>query len=117
MAQSGAARLGKPPRVTDTRGHILPAAAGVFARKGFDGASMEEIAAAVGSSKAAIYHYFDGKWTIYNAIIIEPLEAVVAALVEAIGEEPTAEGKIAAYFDTHIRFQQRWLDAITVLVQ
>lgn len=117
MARTGVARLGRPPRISDTRSHILKVAAGVFARNGFEAASMEEIAAAVGSSKAAIYHYFDSKRTIYDAIIVETMEEIADVLVQAIGAATSPEDKIAAYFDAHIRYQLRNLDAVSTIVQ
>jgi AcrR family transcriptional regulator len=41
--------------------HILDAALNVFAVKGFDDASMREIAAAVGLTTGAIYHHYKNK--------------------------------------------------------
>ncbi|MEM0948018.1 MAG: TetR/AcrR family transcriptional regulator [Pseudomonadota bacterium] len=45
----------------EKRAQILRTAAYVFAREGFDRASMNQIAAACGISKANIYHYYAGK--------------------------------------------------------
>jgi AcrR family transcriptional regulator len=92
-------------------------AAEIFARKGYEASSMDEIALAVGSSKAAIYHYFDSKLAIYDAIIIETLEGVVQMLLEAVGSAPTSEAKIVAYFQTHLRFQQRNLSETTIIIE
>jgi AcrR family transcriptional regulator len=46
---------------TDARAALLGAAAEVFARRGFRGASVEEIAERAGYSKGAVYWHFDSK--------------------------------------------------------
>jgi len=46
-----------------TPDRLLAAARGVFARSGFHGASVEEIASEAGFSTGALYSNFDGKRT------------------------------------------------------
>ena len=58
------------------RGQILKSAAAVFAREGFDRASMNQVSAACKISKAALYHYFPSK----NAILFAILERHLKAL-------------------------------------
>ena len=48
---------------------ILLAAEGVFARAGFSGATMAEIAAAAGLPKANLHYYFRTKATLYRAVL------------------------------------------------
>lgn len=43
----------------------------LFSKKGYDGVSMREIAAAVGIKGASIYNHFSGKEEIFNAIFDE----------------------------------------------
>ena len=57
------------------RERILEEAAKLFAHSGYDGSSVADLAAALGVSKAAIYHYFTTKQDIYDAIILAVLEA------------------------------------------
>jgi len=40
---------------------LIAAASRLFNRRGIDGASLEEIGAAVGATRGAVYHYFDDK--------------------------------------------------------
>ncbi len=47
---------------------FLDGARRVFFDKGFDGASMDEIARAGGVSKATIYVYFDSKEDLFEAL-------------------------------------------------
>ena len=44
-----------------TRDLLLDAAEEVFAKKGFEGASLEEIADTAGYTRGAIYKHFGGK--------------------------------------------------------
>jgi AcrR family transcriptional regulator len=52
-----------------TRDDILDAAAQVFRQKGFNGASMQDIAAAVNLQKASLYHHVTSKQEILLALL------------------------------------------------
>lgn len=64
----------------EKRGQILATAARVFAREGFDRASMSQLAAACGISKANIYHYYDSK----DALLFDILDTHLSALRDRI---------------------------------
>jgi AcrR family transcriptional regulator len=53
------------------RRQILDGATAVFLEKGFDAASMGEIARASGVSKGTLYVYFDDKQALFDAIVQE----------------------------------------------
>jgi AcrR family transcriptional regulator len=53
----------------DRRQEILDAALNAFAERGFQGASVREIARAVGVNEATLYHYFPSKKSILDALI------------------------------------------------
>ena len=55
----------------ETREAVLDAALDVFAEKGFHGASLKDIAAIVGVRDSAIYHYFESKEALVDAILAE----------------------------------------------
>lgn len=55
------ARAGRTPKGEATRQRALDAALAVFRRKGFDGATMRDIAKEAGLSLGAAYHYFPSK--------------------------------------------------------
>jgi AcrR family transcriptional regulator len=56
----------------DTRARILDAARALFAERGYAGASMRDLAEALGMTKAAVYYHFPGKADILLALV-EPL--------------------------------------------
>ncbi|HWB65516.1 MAG TPA: TetR/AcrR family transcriptional regulator [Mycobacteriales bacterium] len=52
-----------------TRDQVLRAAAKVFARRGYDGATIAEIAATAKVSSGAIYAHYDGKAELFLAVL------------------------------------------------
>lgn len=66
----------------DQRELILAQAAALFARQGYAGTSMNEVAAACGLSKASLYHYFRDKY----ALLLEIADGHVSHLDRSIAE-------------------------------
>ena len=67
------------PDYDKRREAIVEAAASLYARRGFQGASVADLAKACGTSKALIYHYFPSK----DDILCEVMAAHLDALVDA----------------------------------
>jgi AcrR family transcriptional regulator len=61
---------------------ILDRAAELFARKGFNGASISELAKACDTSKSLIYHYYPSKEDILYGVMASHVEALVEAIKE-----------------------------------
>ncbi|AGA31216.1 TetR/AcrR family transcriptional regulator [Singulisphaera acidiphila] len=67
------------PRIRDpeaSRSAILDAATRVFARRGFAGATIQEISDEAGVKKPLIYHHFGSKGSLYAAVKQTLLEAL-----------------------------------------
>ena len=73
-----------------TRTHLLDAAAQVFARQGFHGASIDAIAAAAGFTKGAVYSNFKNKEDLFVALLEERVERQVEQVREAMARATTA---------------------------
>ena len=70
------------PIEIETRERILDAALGLFRRKGFEGATMRDIARAAGMSLGAAYYYFETKEALvlaYYQRVQDQHERLVAA--------------------------------------
>jgi AcrR family transcriptional regulator len=67
-----------------TRDTLIAAAATVFARRGFEGASLEEIADAAGFTRGAIYKNFDGKEDLLFAVADRDFADRLQALSERL---------------------------------
>lgn len=83
--QKGPARRRAKPdaeeRIRDrNRALIRRAATGIFARKGFDGTRMAEIAEEAGLPKANVYYYFATKDDLYRAVLRQVLDGWTDAL-------------------------------------
>jgi AcrR family transcriptional regulator len=98
-----AVRFGRPPkeRAGEVEERILDAARKVFLERGFEGASIEEIAAAARSGKPTIYARFAGKDALFTAVVMQS----VAANVE----------RLKAYTPTGATIEQR-LESVAVTV-
>ncbi len=64
-----AERWTKQRRLEHTRNVLLDAAEEVFARKGFDGAALEDIAEVGGYTRGAIYSHFGSKAELFLAVV------------------------------------------------
>lgn len=67
-----------------TRQELVAAAARVFARKGFAGASLEEIAEAAGYSTGAVYYNFAGKEELFLELIRSGWSRQIERRTEAV---------------------------------
>ena len=71
------------PDYDKRRAAILAAAARLYAKRGFAGASVADLAQSCRTSKSLIYHYFPSKDDILYAAMAAHLDALVAAAEEA----------------------------------
>jgi AcrR family transcriptional regulator len=70
-----------------TREAILDEAEARFAERGFDGTSMRDVASAVGlRNQASLYHYFQNKQAMYEAVLGRGVDTVLRAVTAAEGE-------------------------------
>ena len=87
---------------------ILQTAARHFSKKGFEGASLEEIASEVGVTKPAIYYHFKDKADLYEAVLLFRLENLYAGIQVAVKKADGAEAKLRAYIESFGAFLQEY---------
>lgn len=90
------------PRATDyedKRGSILSEAAKLFAASGYDRTSMNEIAQALGVSKALFYHYYPSKDALLYAIVRDHLVHLVETAEAADDSAHPPETRLASVID------------------
>ena len=89
----------------EKRDAILHRAAVVFARDGYDRASMARLAAECGVSKALLYHYHASKEALLFDILLNHLTALVKAVEEAddasLPPEARLEGLVLALLEAY----------------
>ncbi len=84
----------KPAHQTVQREDILKAAAHVFEQRGYQGATMAEIAQQVGLTAGSLYHHFSGgKQDLLVAVLNEGLDSVLQK-VDAIMQQPLSPAEM-----------------------
>src|SRR5262252_1023728 len=73
---------------------ILARAAALFARGGYPGTSMNQVAEACGLSKATLYHYFRDKYALLVSIAEGHVTRLQGIVDDAMAEEATAAGQM-----------------------
>jgi len=71
-------RLNRQERKSQTRERLIDAAAAVFAQRGFETATLDEVAAAAGYTKGAVYSNFASKTELFIALIERRIEVQTA---------------------------------------
>ncbi len=81
---SSPARIGRPPGADrdKTKAALLEAALQAFGERGFDGASIREVAAAAGVGHNLVRHYFGSKEDLWRAAVGYGLEPAAARIAE-----------------------------------
>lgn len=74
-------------RREETYQQILEAAYQVFARRGYEAATVDEIAAECGISKGALYHHFPSKEELFATLIRTRFELLAFTAISAWPEE------------------------------
>jgi TetR/AcrR family transcriptional regulator len=98
------------PQASSSRDKILDVAEALFARRGFAGVGLREVAASVGLGKSSLFHHFRSKAELYLAVLrrvferideraapsftatgthSERLARAIDGLIDALAEHPT----------------------------
>jgi AcrR family transcriptional regulator len=100
--KSVAERWTRQRRLQHTRDVLLDAAGEVFAKRGFGGAALEDIAEAAGYTRGAIYSHFGTKEELFLAVIERHLLRFLNGFEDIIGAfESLADLDVA-------QFAERW---------
>lgn len=92
MAGTGTgARMTREQSRANTRERLLGAARTVFARSGFHGASVEEIASEAGFSTGALYSNFEGKEDLFLVLMEREIDEHAQEIAAAVGRGSVSE--------------------------
>ncbi|AGL18835.1 TetR family transcriptional regulator [Actinoplanes sp. N902-109] len=95
-------------RAPSTRDEILRVAAEQFSHSGYKGTSLQEIAAAVGCSKATLLYHFAGKDSMLHALIA-PAAHALAELVtrlDTLDDTAVQPAAIDGFVDLVLRYRR-----------
>ncbi|WP_189209973.1 MULTISPECIES: TetR/AcrR family transcriptional regulator [Actinokineospora] len=71
----------------ERREQLLDVARALFAEKGFEAASVEEIAHRANVSKPVVYEHFGGKEGIYAVVVDREMQSLLAGMTRALSED------------------------------
>lgn len=77
-----------------TKKFIFKSASKTFSEKGYDGATMDDIAAAAGVSKGTLYYHFKSKQDIFEYIVTEGMKFIKEELVTAVNRDEQSLDKL-----------------------
>ena len=111
------------PTREQTRARVLQAASEVFAKQGYDRASLDDVAAAAGLTKGAVYSSFASKDELFYALMRERIDERLALVAAAVERQTTLEDitrdagaglaeLIFSQADWHLLFIEFWTRAV-----
>lgn len=86
--------MAKPAAASDRRTEILKSAAAAFRRRGYHGASVDEIASALAMTKGNLYYYFKNKEEILFACHEYSLDMLLALMTDVQADTASPEAKL-----------------------
>jgi len=105
------------PDHDDKAAAVLAAAGQVFAQRGYEGATMLDVAQAAGFSKAGVYHYYASKEDLLHGLLEGSLREVVCDLEAADpGAAVEPAERLAALVDAYVRSFSTRLRVVTPLL-
>lgn len=97
-----------PKRTERKRTAVLTAAAEVFLRDGFGGASMDRIIAAAAVSTRTAYRHFPNKESLFEAVVIDACDKSVVSPLEVDPEpEDDPEAVLTAFAEKFMKLMMR----------
>jgi AcrR family transcriptional regulator len=89
------------PHTKPSRDKILDCAEELFARRGFAGIGLAEVAEKVGLSKSSLFHHFSSKAQLYAAVMGRILDRIEAELMRSLADGGGPVQRL-----------ERWLDVV-----
>jgi TetR/AcrR family transcriptional regulator, cholesterol catabolism regulator len=96
---------------------ILGAAAKVFARRGYHGASTQDIADVLGIRQASLYYYFESKEGALEAVCADGVEDYVVRAQRVLRARQSASEKVARLVSHHLAPMAERLDFTLVFLR
>lgn len=98
----------------DRRDALLAAAAGLFARSGFTGVSIEDLGAAAGVSGPAVYRHFSGKQAVLGALLVGVSDDLLVGGRAVVSRATDAASALRGLVSFHVDFALSNRDVIRV---
>jgi AcrR family transcriptional regulator len=105
-AKRAAVRFGRPPKelAGEVDARILDAARKVFLQRGFEGASIDEIAEVARSGKPTIYARFRDKRALFTAVVTRDIRARITEVKSEVPTGTTIEERLTSAASTLVHW-------------
>lgn len=99
-----------------TKRKIFETSMKLFAEKGYDATSIEDITATVGVAKGTLYYHFSSKEEIFNFLVEEGIKLLQNSIDIKIAKHENYIDKIKAIVLIQIKIVVKYEDLITILL-
>ena len=99
-----------------TKRKIFETSMKLFAEKGYDATSIEEITATVGVAKGTLYYHFSSKEEIFNFLVEEGIKLLQNSIDIKTAKFPNYIDKLKAIVLIQIKIVAKYEDIITILL-
>jgi AcrR family transcriptional regulator len=99
----------------ERRDQLLLVARKIFAERGFQATTMDDIAKEAGFTKPILYQYFESKTELYREIVNQTAEKLLNSLRTAVAEVDSPRAKIEVAFRVYFEMVVEETDAFRIL--
>src|ERR1700691_160300 len=103
------------PQHAERREQLLSVAKSLFAERGFQETTMDDSAREAGFTSPILYQYFDSKTDLYQEIVAQLAETLLASLKIAVSAAETGREKIEVAFRVYFEMVVSETDAFRIL--
>lgn len=101
---AGKSKVSRTERAAQSRERILRSALTLFAKRGYDGVSVDEVVTRARINKRMVYHYFGDKDGLYAAALARVYEQLAAVEADIFRDDPSAAQAIERVVTAYFRF-------------
>jgi AcrR family transcriptional regulator len=101
----------------ERRQQLLDVGRKLFADRGFEGTSIEEIAAQAGVSKPVVYEHFGGKEGLYAVVVDREVDRLLTTVTGLLTEADHSREKFEAGMVALLKYIETYADGFRILVR
>jgi AcrR family transcriptional regulator len=101
----------------ERRQQLLDIGRHLFAERGFEGTSIEEIAAQAGVSKPVVYEHFGGKEGLYAVVVDREVDRLLSTVTSLLVEADHSRAKFEAAAVALLRYIDTNADGFRILIR
>ena len=99
-----------------TKRKIFETSMKLFAEKGYDATSIEEITSVVGVAKGTLYYHFSSKEEIFNFLVDEGMKLLQNSITIKISQKDNAVDKLKSILLIQLKILYKYEDFITIIL-